>query len=430
MPHHQPLVQHPNFYHSVLLFLLALANYALIYGANIMLARTLNVGEFDDYSVAISTVTILSTLATLGIEKYALRAIPVFRERQDWRRFRSFWLFSLRTILAFSVVLALLLIFVLESILAFYHSDYHIAIVVYAGFLPVIAVSHYLVEFLAAHRAFVLSVTIYRFLLPFLYLFFLIVISISLAKLSALIAVICYGMAWTAVCFLMWRLSSFFLPAGLHRYPSNPALYGAGWLKSSLPLVMNSLMMTIMTSSGVVILELLFPSGKEVGIYAAAAQTGAFISLAGTSTNRYFLPVMSVLIEQRDNRSIRELMNRRALTVGSLILLLLIIIFLHGEKILVLFGAHFKAGYEALVVIAVGASISALYADIPYYLQFMGFKRTVFTATAAATLTMIFLSFWLGPDYGPLGVAVAYMTSVSILFIALRFISVKHFRRL
>jgi O-antigen/teichoic acid export membrane protein len=172
------------------------------------------------------------------------------------------------------------------------------------------------------------------------------------------------------------------------------------------------------------------PSGMEVGIYAAAAQTGAFISLIGTSTNRYFLPVMVVLIEQRDKQAIRELINRRALTVGGLILLLLIAIFLLGEKILMLFGAHFKAGYEALVIIAVGASVSALYADIPYYLQFMGFKRTVFNATALATITMIALSFWLGPEYGPFGVATAYMTPVAVLFITLRLISVRHFHQL
>ncbi len=42
-------------------------------------------------------------------------------------------------------------------------------------------------------------------------------------------------------------------------------------------------MLTVITSSGVMILELLFPSGLEVGIYAVAAQTGGFISLIGTS---------------------------------------------------------------------------------------------------------------------------------------------------
>ncbi len=428
MAHHNFPSRHTGTYHSLLLFLLALANYVLMYGANILLARTLNVGEFDDYSVALSTVTILSTLATLGLEKYALRAFSIFRERQDWRRFRGYWLFSLRTICGFSVLLTATLGIGLEAVLAFYHSDYHIAIVVFAGFLPIIALSLYLVEFIAAHGAVLLSVAIYRLLLPILYLIFLIAVSIILVRLSALIAVICFGLAWVSVCLLMWRLSEIIMPASVN---SSIAITNAnGWLRASLPLVMNSLMMTVMTSGGVVIMELLFPSSIEVGIYAVSAQTGSFISLIGTSTNRYYLPIMAVLTEQRNKGAIQELLKKRIRTVGSLILFLLLAIFLYGEKILGLFGAHFSIGYDALVIIGVGASISALYADIPYYLQFMGLKRTVFNWTLAATLSMLVMGFTLGPVYGSSGVAVAYMAPVVVLFIGLRIIASGHFRRM
>ncbi|MGR9086301.1 MAG: lipopolysaccharide biosynthesis protein [Gammaproteobacteria bacterium] len=428
MPHNRKYSMHPNLRNSTLLFLLALAHHGLMYGANIMLARTLGIAEFNDYSVAISTVTILSALATLGLEKYALRAIPVFRERQDWQRYRVFWLFSLRTIAGFSIVLALTLVLSLESILLLYASDYHIAIVVYAGFLPVIAVSLFLVEFIAAHGAVLLSVTIYRFLLPMLYLVILIGVSVSLARMSALIAVGCYGLAWTATGLLMWRLSSYFMP---HDLPgSHPSLFGASWLRASLPLVMNSLMMTVMTSSGVVIMELLFPDSKEVGIYAAAAQTGGFLSLIGTSTNRYYLPLMVTLMEHRDKPSIRQLMHQRALIVGGLILSLLMVVYLFGDKVLGLFGPHFKGGHDALVIIAVGAAVSALYADIPYYLQFMGKKRTVFYLTAAATLSMLAFSFIWGAMMGAIGVALAYMVPVVALFTGLRIIAFIHFGRL
>lgn len=418
---------HQNSLHSSFLFLLALANYTLMYGANILLAHTLDVDEFVDYNVAVSTIAILSTLATLGLEKYALRAFPVFHERRDWPRFRGFWLFSLRAISGFSVLLAALLGLCLESVLAFYDSDYHIAIVVFAGFLPAIAVSLFLVEFIAAHRLVLLSVTIYRLGLPILYLSILISISVSLSRLSALIAVICLGLAWIIVLFLLWQLSTILMP--VETKSCTASIHGKSWIKASLPLVMTSLMMVVMTS-GVVIMELLFPSGIDVAIYAVAAQTGGFISLIGTSTNRYYLPIMVVLIEQRDKRSIRELMKKRALSVGGLVLLLLGAVYLYGEKILEIFDVHFSIGYDTLVIIAAGASVSAFYADIPYYLQFMGYKRTVVNTTAAATLTMITLSFLLGIHYGSVGVAFSYMMPVVILFISLRIIAARHFLKL
>ncbi len=187
--------------------------------------------------------------------------------------------------------------------------------------------------------------------------------------------------------------------------------------------------MTVMTSSGVVILELLFPSGIEVGTYAIAAQTGGFISLIGTSTNRYYLPMMVVMIDRRDKQAIQRLMSQRNRVLGGLILMILAILVFSGQKILGLFGAQFSAGYDTVLIIAAGASISALYADIPYYLQFMGFHRAVLSLTLLATLSMVALGFLLGAEYGVVGVAFAYMIPVVLLFIVLRMMVMLRFRR-
>jgi len=51
------------------LSLLTLANQFLFYGVNLVLARSLAPREFDSYCVVISTVLLLSTIATLGLDK-------------------------------------------------------------------------------------------------------------------------------------------------------------------------------------------------------------------------------------------------------------------------------------------------------------------------------------------------------------------------
>lgn len=411
------------------LFVFVLLNYALMYAANILLARQLSVSDFDDYSVAVSVVTMLSTLATLGLEKYALRAVALFRERQDWHRFRGFWLFSLRSITGFSVLLMILLGLSLETVLMAQHADSHIAIVVYAGFLPVIALALFLVEVIAAHGAQLLSIAVYRLFLPVAYLLLLVGwVSFTPWNLSALSAVVCFGGAWLVTLAVMWRVLKSLMPAAVKL--SAPVWLGKKWLRRSVRLVMGSLLFTIMTSSGVVILDMLYPSGLEVGMYAVAAQTGGFITLIGTSTNRYYLPTMVLFINRADKRAMQTLMRQRALAVGSLILLLLGMIFFAGEYILSFFGAQFIAGYHALVIIAVGASISALFSDVAYYLQFMGEHRIVLTITALAALSMVLLSFVLGAEYGPVGVALAYMLTTVVLFFSLRLIASFRFRRL
>jgi O-antigen/teichoic acid export membrane protein len=427
MPENYALDLRPTNFRSLFLFALTLGNYALMYLANIVLARSLSISDFDDYSVALSIVTMLSTLATLGLEKYALRGIALFRERQDWRKFRGFWLFSLRLISVFSVLLVGLLSFSLEIILAVQQADYHIAIIIYAGFLPIIAITLFLVEILSAQGAHLLGFSLYRLFLPLIYLLLITGYSASHLAFTASTAVLCFGTAWTITCGVIWYAAKCLMPTEVKH--ATALILPRKWLKRSLPLVFNSLMLSVMTSSGVVILELLFPSGLEVGIYAVAAQTGGFISLIGTSTNRYYLPMMVILVEHKDKAGIQRLMKQRTLVVGSLILTLYAVIALFGQPLLNLFGSQFSSGYLTLVIIAAGASFSALFADIPYYLQFMGFNRIVLSSTLIAVVTMITLAFYLGNLLGIVGVAIAYMLPVVLLFINFRIIAEVHFRR-
>lgn len=427
MPVNHPLDLHVNNFRSLSLFVLALVNYALMYTTNIVLARSLAVDDFDDYNVAISIVTMLSTVATLGLEKHALRAIALYTDQQAWGKLRGFWVFSLRVISIFSLLLMALLSISLELILAVQQADYHIAIVIYTGFLPIIALTLFLVEVIAAQGAYLLGMVLYRLLLPMLLITLLLAIAFSPLVLSAEIAVLCYGAAWIITFIIMWCVAKKLLPAEM--IGASPAWQGKKWLKAALPLVMSSLLLTIMTSSGVVILELCYPSGLEIGLYAVAAQTGGFISLVGTSTNRYYLPLMAVLIEHKDYAGMQKLMRQRAWVVGGLILVLLLGIFFLGKQLLSLFGAQFTAAYQAMVIIAIGASISALFADIPYYLQFMGLQRRVLSLTLFATLSMVLCSFIWAKAFGVPGVAMAYMLSVVWLFMGFRIIAALHFRR-
>jgi O-antigen/teichoic acid export membrane protein len=419
---------HIKNFRSLLLVLFALANYAIMYVAHILLARSLTVDDFGDYSVAISIVTILSTLATLGLEKYALRVVALFSDHKDWSAYRGYWLFSLRTIFCLSVLLAILLGLGMEVVSVARHMIYHFAIIIYAGFLPIIATTLFLVEYISAHGAFLLSMAVYRFFLPLVYVLILFAISLSTFALSAKLAVLSFGFAWFLALVLIWYAAQKYMPTEVSI--AKPSWDGRVWLSRSIPLVVSSLLMTLMTSSGVVIMDLLDPTGKEVGSYSIAAQTGAFISLVGTSTNRYYLPLMAVMLDNRDKAAIQRLLIQRTLVVGGLILLILIPLIFEGHRLLNLFGAYFEDGYDTVIIVAIGASISALFADIPYYLQFIGFNRVVVGATLSATLSMLALGFLLGSKYGTIGVAFAYMIPVTLLFISLRIFSVLHFRKL
>jgi len=416
-----------NYSRPLSLAALAIGNYLLLYVANIALARQLSAADFDDYSVALSLVTVLSTFATLGLEKYALRCIPVYRERGDWGHARGFWRFSLGATVGLSVGLVLLLASSLEVILYSRHADSHAAMLVLVAFLPAVTAVLFLVEVATAAGAQIQAVVIYRFLLPAS--FFVLISLGNLFELgtTAIGVGICYGLAWLIALMAIHYLVKHSMPEDF--WHAQPHFLRRKWLRRAAPFLINSSMLSLMASSGVIILELLFTSESVVGTFAIAAQTGTFIVLLANTTNRFYLPLMSLYLERRDKASMRRLLAHRIGVMSGLSLLFLSVVVLLGEDILAWFGPKFRDGYPALCVLAVGASVNAMFSDSPYYLQFMKRERQVFYTSAVALVMNLGLTTTLGYYLGAVGAAYGYAISMSFLFLSQRLQASHHFAR-
>jgi len=408
-----------------MLFGLSLGNYALMYWANIFLARHLEIGEFDDFSVAVSTVTLLSTLATLGLEKYALRGISLFIERENWPRLRGFLRFSLRAILLFSLMLIGFISFGLKGFLAWQQADFHIAIALYTCFLPVIATCLFLIEVVTVYGQQILALALYRFFLPALFLLLLMLLKDMRIELTAASAVVCFGSAWCVTLLLMWITTQAARPSDLRHTPGEN-YRRKFWLRKSLPLLLSSLMMSILTSAGTIILQILHPSQATVAIYAIAMQTSALISLIGTSTNRYYLPMLVVLLERRDQRAIKHLLRKRLQLIVGFVAVFLTVIGIWGHEILDLFGPTFSQGYWALMISAGGTVFMTLFSDALYYLQFMGRNVTVIVLMSLFAACMVALSLHLGATHEATGVAIAYAAPTALLFCSLKLLANRH----
>ena len=409
--------------HALGLSGLALVNFLLLYLVNIALARKLPLADFDDYSVALSIITVLSTVATLGLEKYALRCIPVYWERGDWGAIRGFWRFSLATITVFSCGLAACLSLSLEFVLASRGADAHAAVVMLAAFLPVIAAALFLVEVATAAGAQIQAVVIYRFVLPAG--FFVLIHAADQFDLlnSAISVALCYGLSWLLALTAVYHLSYHSLAPDVRH--ARPTVLGAKWLGRSAPFLVNSGMLSVIASSGVIALELLFTSESVVGTYAVAAQTGTFIVLLANTTNRFYLPPISLYIERRDWLEMQRLMRHRLAVVGGLAAAFLAAIALYGEVVLGWFGPDFRDAYPALCVLSVGAAINALFSDSPYFLQFLKQERTVFLTTGLGLVLNLVLTVLLALRFGALGAAWGYTVGMGVLFLAQRLAMVR-----
>jgi O-antigen/teichoic acid export membrane protein len=81
-----------------------------------------------------------------------------------------------------------------------------------------------------------------------------------------------------------------------------------------------SLVLTMLAQTGVIILELNHPDEAVVYAYAVTFQTGTFVVILATATNRLYAPRISALLERGDFQALRTMARYRLLVIAPLTL--------------------------------------------------------------------------------------------------------------
>jgi O-antigen/teichoic acid export membrane protein len=192
-------------------------------------------------------------------------------------------------------------------------------------------------------------------------------------------------------------------------------------MRGALPMAAGSLVLTMLAQTGVIILELNHPDEAVVSAYAVAFQTGTFVVILATATNRLYAPRISALLDRGDLQALRTMARYRLFVIGPLTLFYLFVIIAFGRSILSLFGAQYSTEYPALCLIALGASISTIFSLAPIYMHFTNRDRIVLAALIAAVVLNLALCIPLSDRYGALGAAIAYAVPIALLHIGLWF---------
>ena len=172
----------------------------------------------------------------------------------------------------------------------------------------------------------------------------------------------------------------------------------------------------------ILILELLPIEELEVSILAAAMHTGTLVVLMSKSTDKLFMPELSIIMEKNDWDYGSRLRRTRLILMGSLCTLFLAVIVIFGDNILAMYGPEFVAGYPALCLIAIGASVTTLFSMSPVYLRFLGRNRLVLRITVVGAAMMAILTGALGYLFGATGAGMAFCivtTLMALMFVGL-----------
>jgi len=185
-------------------------------------------------------------------------------------------------------------------------------------------------------------------------------------------------------------------------------------LKFSLPLVPNAIIVAIMGFT-----DKLFVTNylgiAENGVYSVAFQLGMIVSLLQNSFNQAWVPwfYKSMSEEVVNQRSI--LSKAFYFALGFLVIVILIVII--SPVIIDLFNDAYHFELEVLLYVMTGFYFHGIYKIFVNYLFFYRKTQLVLVMSAITATLNFFLNWWLVPNYGLQGAAIATMASFIIQFL-------------
>lgn len=412
---------------AMLVTLLSFLSYGLMLGVGIVLGRALGAGDYGHYSTAVALASVITTGATLGLEKLALRELPACFERGDWDRARGFLALSTVVIVVASVLVGLLTMFILWCTRNWNYPEHYLMLMML--FLPVMTLFMFLLEVCTACERFVSSTVVYRVVVPCTLLAGALMLKRFSNQQSARDAVVLYGFAWVVGGALMLALALRGLPRRIRG--RRLATDARQWIGEGLGFVGFSLIMSLFASSPLLVLGLSHPDKAGVGVMSAVLQIGNLLLIVATATTRLYAPRMSRLLVERDVPAQQRLLRRRALGMSVVCAVFMTLVVLFGRPILGLFGADFERGAGSLVVYSIGTSLNLIFAFAPWYLQFRKRHTLVLALTGAGTaITMAAMLFMPWPDLPAYErVVLWYSAGLVVLFLTLRVLAVLELRR-
>ncbi len=379
------------------------------YATTVVLARNLSHYDFEQYAGTIATLSLVAAFGEAGFGKYALQAVPGFVARGASRLLVGYVRYAVVGCIALSLLLGAALV-AIEIPLRSGRAE-RVALMAIA-FLPALAGFGVAVDLLLALRVAALATVIARVVVPMATLG-LIVFVLRNLHLTSYSAVLCYctgsllGFGLALLC-VYWILRT-------HRAQGAVETQVAEWMKRGLSFLAFGFLISWLIKAPIVLAHHLPHELNELALLVPAFEAGCVVLLLSKSTDKYYQPALSMVIESGNWTYGEQVGRQRYVLLGSGVCVFLLVIFVFGQSILSIYGDDFTSAYPALCVIAVGSSFWTMFSLAPAFLLFIGKHRVLLLNLLGHGALLSLLTAILFPLYGVMGAAIAYALAISSL---------------
>jgi O-antigen/teichoic acid export membrane protein len=406
---------------SALLFASAFGN-GLNYAFGIFLARTLGSEEFGLYALALTIFNMLTLAIVFGMDTGAIKFISHHLADGQSAKARETLVAATAIALGSGLAAAIGLGLLAHPIAMTVYGkpDLVLSLLFFAAAIPFATVAIVLIAALQGLQTVRYTIHI-RYLWEPIAKFMLaaLLLWVGLQLLGVLISIVLTLVVSAVLAIRAVHRHVFSGSDGLFVWNTQEA---RTLLTYCLPLAVSNLFGVVAPRSDILILGY-WANTQEVGIYLAAFQTAAIMSLALSAFDTGLSPIISRAWSQQDRARMRESyqsVSRLSVTVSLPIFCCLI---LFSNDILKVFGPEFSNGTAALMILAVGQVFNNATGSANTILLMSGYSRLVMTNTVVMGVTLLVATALIIPFWGINGAAIAASTTF-ILTNAIRIIQV------
>ncbi len=385
----------------------------LTFVASILLARLLGASDFGAYNYAVTWAYLLSIPATLGLDNFLVRQIAVYQTQSAWGLLRGLWQWTNQIVLLISVSLALTIVGLVWSLGGSSESRFLIAFSVAMGFIPIAALRNlrqgamrglhhiskgFVPEMLYAPSLLIIAIACAHFLLQ--------------DRLNAVWVVGMYVISAAISLAIAGQMTDRALPEVVKE--ATPEYQAGVWLRSALPFMF--LVSTFFINDRIDILMLGAMKGaEEVGIYVPVNRGAQLIVSIIMAVRVAMEPTVASFYTQGKIKELQQVITKgaRAILLVSLPVAGGFILF--GHWYLLLFGAEFTRGKNALMIFCAGQLVTAAMGLPGALLNMTGHERHVAITSGASAVLNFMLNALFIPRWGVEGAAAATVISIASL---------------
>jgi O-antigen/teichoic acid export membrane protein len=384
----------------------------LKYAFTTIAARGLGAYTYGLFTLALTTVNLLSLIALLGLNWGVLRYVAMYRGVSDKSREWGTVFLATAMVGCSSISLAALLFFLANPIAAlFAGNDGELA-----RLLRALALSIPLLAFLTlfgaitdAHKKMQYRAVATNICQPLsAFIMFALLLFLGWRLWGGAVAYLLSTILSVGVAFYFVR--AYFVGTSLAQFA--PRYEVRSLVLFSFPLFLWNVLQRLINQLEVYLLGIL-QAAEAVGIFSVAAYTAALSTVALRSLDAIFAPMVSDFHNQGQKAELEGLL--KVVTRWSILFSVpaLLIAWLFAEPILAIFGRDFADGAVVLVILSVGQFVNGATGPVGTTLSMSGYPGFNLLNSVIMLIVNLGLDLWLIPRFGLVGTALGSSLSLA-----------------